>query len=140
MFSGIAILASGALVSATLWYLARSLPENTAIPEPYDDAEIRQILDQMGQRIVETRAAVAEGIERVDRTERRIKATVRRALSESEDGGTAALEAEARELFAGDGAGGGNSGVQLMPESLAEDPPSSIPGVPASYLARVRGA
>jgi len=87
--------------------------------------------------------AVSEGIERVARHERRIIATVKRARKELADHGfeSPGMEAEAAELRLVDGAGSGESEVSPMPALV--DPGqaghSSIKGVPAETLARVRG-
>lgn len=91
----------------------------------------------------DTILAVDEGISRVDRAERRIKATVTRARKELaalgyEDPG---LEAEAHELRAVDGAGGDQGGLQPVSEEVegAADEASSVPGVSAAQLRHVRG-
>lgn len=87
--------------------------------------------------------AVSEGIERTDRAERRIHATIKRARKELstlgyEDPG---LEAEATQLRIVDGDGGLKGGVQPLPEAVESptEEPSSIRGVPADTLRRVRG-
>ena len=98
--------------------------------------------DRLNQDFKSTTFAVAEGIERVDRSERRIHATVKRARAELkklgyEDPG---LEAEASQLREVDGEGSHGTEVLHLPEDVAPAPeaPSSVPGVPASTLARIR--
>ena len=91
----------------------------------------------------DTNVAVAEGIERVERTERRIASTVARARKELRESGYdhPGVEAEDHELRKRDGDGSDDGGVQLVPGAVEEDAdhPSSIRGVPASTLRRVRG-
>jgi len=87
--------------------------------------------------------AIAEGIERVDRADRRIKDTVRRARKELADDGYAhsGLEAEASEFRPIDGAGGPAGGLQPVPGALEEvdEAPSTIPGVTLAQLRQIRG-
>ena len=98
---------------------------------------------ELERRLKDTNVAVAEGIERTDRTERRIASTVARARKELRESGYdhPGVEAEDHELRKVDGVGGDNSGVQPVPGAVEEaaDPPSSIRGVPASTLRRIRG-
>ena len=74
--------------------------------------------------------AVAEGIERTDRAERRIKATVRRARAEfaEYDVEHAGLEAEAGELRLLDAGGSDGRRVPTVREEVEEapEPPTSI--------------
>jgi len=87
--------------------------------------------------------AVSEGIERVDRAERRVKATVARARTKLADLGydDAALESEAVELRLIDGDGSGKGGVPPVPAEVADAPQegSSVRGVPAETMRRARG-
>ena len=87
--------------------------------------------------------AVSEGIERTDRAERRIKATVQRARKQLETLGYVddPLEAEAVELRLLDGDGSEKSGVPPVSPEVAdvEETSSSIRGVPAETLRRARG-
>jgi len=95
------------------------------------------------RRVKELTFAVAEGIERVARHERRIHATVKRARKELADHGfeSAGLEAEATELRLVDGEGGADSRVSKVSEEVEvpDEAPSSIRGVSADELRRVRG-
>ena len=100
-------------------------------------------LIDLERRVKEYAIALSEGIERTDRAERRIKATVARARKELgklgyEDPG---LEAEAHELRVVDGKGSEDGGLQPVPEEVdgPGEEPSSIRGVPAATLQRVRG-
>lgn len=98
---------------------------------------------ELERRLKDTNVAVSEGIERTDRTERRIASTVARARKELRESGYdhPGVEAEDHELRKVDGVGGDQGGVQPVPGEVAAtaDPPSSIRGVPASTLRRVRG-
>ena len=87
--------------------------------------------------------AVSDGIERTDRAERRIKATVARARRQLaalgyEDPG---LEAEATELHLLDGEAIVKGGVSPVPAQVEEtaSAPSSVRGVPAETMRRARG-
>lgn len=88
--------------------------------------------------------AIEEGIERVDRAERRIKATVARAKKELRDNGaasTAALDEEALNLFGADDERSASSGVPPVSTEVesVDEAPSSIRGVSRETLRRVRG-
>lgn len=86
--------------------------------------------------------AVDEGIARVSRSERRVDATVKRARKELAALGyeSAGLEAEAAELRLVDGAGSPGGALPEVSEGVAPaDAPSSIRGVSAAQLRRVRG-
>jgi len=87
--------------------------------------------------------AVSEGIERTERAERRVQATVKRARKELAERGLsdAGLEAEDHQLSDIDGARGGNGEVPAVREPVARAAPeaSSIRGVPLATLHRVRG-
>ena len=98
----------------------------------FDGQETRSTLVAHEARFTELIFAVAEGISKVERTEARIRATVRRARAELEDGGTfsPALDAEATELRILDGGGGEEGPVQPLPASVEPPAPdlSDIPG------------
>ena len=98
---------------------------------------------ELERRLKDTNVAVAEGIERTDRTERRIASTVARARKELRESGLdhPGVEAEDHELRKVDGDGSHGTEVLNLPGAVEADPdaPSSIRGVPASYLRRVRG-
>ena len=98
---------------------------------------------ELEKRLKDTNVAVSEGIERTERTERRIASTVARARKELRESGYdhPGVEAEDHELRKVDGGGGENGGVQPVSRAVEADAnePSSIRGVPASTLRRVRG-
>lgn len=104
---------------------------------------LRAAQDPLDRRIQDLTLAVAEGIERVDRAERRIQASVKRARAELEASGVTdpRLDAEADGLRLVDGAGGDGGGVPAVSEDVGEPAPqaSSIRGVPLEVLERVRG-
>ena len=87
--------------------------------------------------------ALSEGIERTDRAERRIKATVARARKELKARGyeDPGLDAEAYELRDVDGKGGDDPGVLPLrgPVGQPTEDASSIRGVSLEELRRVRG-
>jgi len=87
--------------------------------------------------------AVSEGIERVDRSERRIQATVKRARKELAAEGIVdpGVEAEAHQLQLVDGDGGEPSPVPAVREQVApaSSEASSIKGVSLEQLRRARG-
>lgn len=87
--------------------------------------------------------AISDGIERTDRAERRIKATVKRARKELLSRGYVdpGLEAEGFELRELDGEGSDESELRPVQPSLGivEDETSSIRGVSLAALRRARG-
>jgi len=87
--------------------------------------------------------AVAEGIERVDRSERRIQGTVKRAQKKLAEHGFVdeGLEAEVDGLQLIDGDRGKEPGVQPVRSEVAsaEETPSSVAGVTQQQLRRARG-
>lgn len=88
----------------------------------------------------DVRAAVAHGIEDVERVNNRISATIRRTKAQLEEQGleSPALDAEATQLRVIDGGGSEPEGLPPVQEGVGEVQ-SSIPGVSAAELARVRG-
>jgi hypothetical protein len=81
-------------------------------------------LDELARKIELLTRAVAEGIEHVDRSERRVRATVaraRRELAES-DHVSPGLEAEWHDLRDFDGEGSETVGVPPVRENVARDP------------------
>ena len=118
---------------------APRLPLHAELFDPRLDA-LETGFDRITSDFKATNFAVSEGIERTDRSERRIHATIKRARKELgklgyEDPG---LEAEAHELRLIDGDGGDDGGVPAVPGEVAEvaSAPSSIPGVTADILRR----
>lgn len=98
---------------------------------------------EMSARIDQLSVAVSEGIQHVGRAEKRIAATIRSARAQLAESGyeDPRVEAEASQLELGDAGRGEIGPVQPVPAIVEADtdPPSSIPGVSSSQLARVRG-
>jgi len=89
---------------------------------------------------LDVRAAVAHGIEDVERVNNRISATIRRTKAQLDEHGleSPALDAEAAQLRVVDGGGGDDEPLPAVHEVVA-DVQSSIEGVSAAELAKVRG-
>lgn len=87
--------------------------------------------------------ALADGIERNDRAERRVRAVVARARKELADSGVAdpGLEAESQQLRLLDGEGSEAQGVSPVPAVVgdAAHEASSVKGVTVEQLRHVRG-
>jgi len=103
--------------------------------------KLKQLVREHGADHTDLRAAVAHGIEDVTRINNRINASLRRYREEREESGysSPALDAESENLRGVDGGGGGDDVLPFVPE-VVEDVQSSIPGVSAAELAKVRGA
>lgn len=134
-------------------FFGRKDPPETpsrASPEPFPDLraveerlnEHEQALDglaaavnQLGERIDDQRLAIAEGIERTERAERRIRASVQRARARLADSGLAddALDAEAEQLRFIDGDGSANGRVPPMRESMGGPPARDMSAFPGSW-------
>lgn len=99
--------------------------------------------DDVLKSVKDLTLAVAEGIERVTRAEKRIAKTVQRARAELKARGLEdpGLEAEDHELREFDGERGAEGGLRIVPGEV--DPPtpeaSSIKGVSVDDLRRARG-
>lgn len=117
-------------------------------PPPVEDAadtgrmldRHEQMIEALEERIDTLRLAVAEGIQHVERSENRIKATVRRAREKFAEEGfeSPGLDAEAAELRLIDGGGGEEGELPAVRQSV-ESPQSSIPGVTPEQLRSARG-
>lgn len=94
-------------------------------------------LEDLDRRIVTLTLATAEGIERVDRAERRIRSTVQRARKELAGFGyeSPGLEAEATELRLVDDGGSGDDGVQPLRPDVGdpEREEAQPPGIPGHF-------
>lgn len=94
-------------------------------------------LELLAKRLDTLTHAVAEGIERVDRSERRVRAVVKRAREElAEDGHVSdRLEAETHHLFGGDAPRGEEGRVPAVRPQVGDDP-ELTPGeaILAEYL------
>jgi hypothetical protein len=125
-----------AVVEGVGGQLAQLRDTLTAPSEPAPD--LADVWDEL-ERL---KAAVAEGIAHVERTESRIAGVVGRAQKELRRFGIRhpGVEAEAEQLQLVDGAGGDGRGVPAVSEDMA-NAPSSVPGVSRAQLmkARARG-
>jgi predicted nucleic acid-binding Zn-ribbon protein len=137
------------LSNKTLEDASRRIRELETQPPPVSDTtETDQRLEhfeieieQLQRKITELVHAISEGIERTERSERRIKASVRRARKELAEVGLEdpTLEAEVAELQLLDG-GGGEGLSPVQPELEDDDEhPSSIRGVSRDQLMKARG-
>lgn len=143
------VVASAALLltvtfAGACWVTFRALPtiierleRHPVPPLPSDNAPE---LAALNSRVDDLFTAVSQGILHVDRSEKRVQATIRRARSEFADGGFEhdGLEAEHAEFSVIDG--GGSEGVKLppVPPDVAGNE-SSIPGVSIEQLRAIRG-
>jgi len=102
-----------------------------------------QAIETLTRTMAETREAVAQGIQHVDRSERRIKATVTRARKQLKELGyeDPGLEAESADLQLVDDSGSEEVGVPPVQSDVAEPAKeaSSVRGVTLDQLRRVRG-
>lgn len=92
--------------------------------------DTRSVVESHTARLEELLFAVSEGIQKVERTENRIRATVRRAKEQLEDGGVSspALDAEASELRLLDGGARETEQVPSVPERVATPDMTDFPG------------
>jgi hypothetical protein len=109
----------------------RAIP--TAPPQPFDAAPVWGEFEAIRERLEEMRHAIAEGIERVDRSERRIQQVVRRAQKKLAEAGyqDAGVEAEADQLQFLNGNGSRREELQHMPANVA--PRLDVTGVPGTW-------
>jgi len=123
--------------------------ETAQIPDPQSDRleALEALVIEMGTQQASHQktitVAVAEGIERVDRSERRIKSTVTRAQKELRKRGfqDATLDAEATDISELNEVRGDQLELPSVHENVGatEQAPSSIPGVPRALMLRFRG-
>jgi len=112
-------------------------------PTPPHNCATREELDITNDKVKRLVGAIDEGIARVDRSEKRINATLARARKELKKRGyeDPGLEAEAAEFRDVNGAGSEEQRLPAVRAALAEaeEQASSIPGVPLATLQRARG-
>lgn len=103
-----------------------------------DDPRTAELVRQMQELTI----AVDTGVNRVQRSENRVRAIVQGARKELASHGFehAGLEAEASQLHDVDGGGGDAEPVPAVPENVEafDDTPSSIPGISVGTLRRAR--
>lgn len=141
------LVALGAVAFAgwvLLWTRGRFEGFDTAVREPYNDTAVLAALDvlddrlgglrddqqTLAEKINDQNLAIAEGIERVDRAERRVRSAVGRARKRMADLGYAddALEAEAESLRTVDAPVGDYEGMQPVSEAVEDRDLSAFPG------------
>lgn len=97
-----------------------------------------QRVDALEVKVQDLTLAVSEGVQRVQRSENRVRHIVQGAKRELADAGFEhpGVEAEARELRELDGGGGDHEAVPAVQEVVAHDPPlpSPIPGMSMSQF------
>lgn len=145
---GALVVLASMLILALYWAVVVGPRATTMAPPVVPDtpqtcagcAELVALCGQLQLDMQTCRAAVAGGIEHVDRVENRIRGTIKRARKELEEHGVEApgLEAEIASLPGEHGAGGAEEAMHLMPQSVAENE-SSVRGVSPEQLRRVRG-
>lgn len=123
--------------------LARSDTEEVRLRVSAVAANLETLIQMVENNKRTQTLAIAEGIEKVSRAERRVKATVQRAQANLESLGLtdAGVEAEATDLDETDGGRvDKRREMQLLPTEVdPAEQPSSIPGVSAETLRRARG-
>jgi len=139
---------AGAAVMVLILEVARGRRERNAVPPVAENVPRtcdghEEVMTRCLALVAEMdtlKAAVAGGIEHVDRIETRIQGAVKRARKELRDAGAEhpGLEAEAAQLSLVHGEGGGEPPVPLVQQPVAE-PESSVRGVSPEQLRRVRG-
>ena len=118
-------------------------PEVARVVLEGEVAKMGADVEELMRRVDHLVVAVAEGIERTDRAERRIRDTVKRARKELKAAGleNPGMEAEAEQLRLVDGDGGADGGLRPLPAPVESAAPeaSSIKGVSLETLQRARG-
>jgi len=122
---------------------------DTAHRAPYDDRAILTALDvhddrltslredqqTLAERIHDQNLAIAEGIQRVDRAERRVRSAVGRARKRLEEAGFVddGLEAEAEQLREFDGSERPSEGVPPVRSNVADAPARDMSAFPGDW-------
>jgi septation ring formation regulator EzrA len=105
----------------------------TAISQPIELDSVTREIEAIDERLQDMTLAIAEGIERVDRSERRVRQVVSRAKKQLEDFGIddPGLSAEAEQLRLDYGVGGEQAGVQQLPAPVAHR--VDVTGIPGAW-------
>lgn len=138
------------VLEATINGIAARVESLESTPTTGADPELERKVDDLCrahdvlERLIgDQTIAIAEGIERVDRAERRIKATVQSARRKLAESGHVddRVEAEAAQLHLEHGGGGLGNGVPPLSDDVEDpgDQGSSVPGVSIAQLQRARG-
>jgi len=128
----------------SLVYVGRAVVLRMNEPRPPGDDrvatdEIALLATRFHAEIESLRFAIAEGIERTDRAEKRVQKTVASARRLLRENGLehAPLEAEAAELHERDGAGVDEQPVLPVPPSVAPTRRLYFPGASPEFLRRI---
>lgn len=138
------IVAGLEAVQTALVQVDRAQPAESALTDLTEQVtQVTAEVEDLQHQFKDVLQAVAEGIERTERAERRVQQTVKRARKELKDRDLEdpGLEAEAEQLRIGDGGRSPDIGLQPMPTGVgpAAEAASSIKGVSVAALHRVRG-
>lgn len=123
-----------------------SIAQPATTPHQCDTEAVRLELEALEARTLEDsgrlRLAIAEGIERVDRAEKRVQKTVSSARKLVRENGLehAGLEAEYSELLERDGEASPAVELPALPEPVVDDRPTGIPGISRAELNRITEA
>jgi len=101
--------------------------------------ELSAAHDQLEEAVSQQTIAIAEGIERAERAERRVRASVQRARAKLREHGleSDALDAEAAQLREDDGGRSREGGMQPMPAHMANGAAAPDSEAQLSFLKRV---
>jgi len=144
----VAIATLAALTSSVVWAVRVFSQQIDLVGPPRDSTETLEHIaqaarerDELERRIDQLTQAVAEGIERVDRAEKRIRKSVTSARKLVRENGLEhpAIEAEYEELRERDAEPIEGGELQLVPEPVEEDRKTGIPGLSPATLAAMRG-
>ena len=129
-----------------LWSFKRFEQVETAMIRPtetvFDDSKLRYELEAQAEAIErlqniakDQNVAISEGIERTDRAERRVRATVARAKKRLDEAGYSdeGIQAEIQEFDQADGFGGRESPVQPLPNGLAQSTQPDMTAFPGRW-------
>lgn len=96
--------------------------------------QVVELESRIDRRVKELTIAIEEGIERVDRSERRVKAVVQRAQRRASEHGFVdeTLEVEAENLRRDDEGGSGSGGMQTVLEDVVDRPRFDAQGIPGT--------
>jgi hypothetical protein len=141
LLAALLLVGAAGRVLSRIQALERRAP--TRPPQPYDDTAIWAKLRELQGIAEDQTLAIAEGIERVDRAEKRVVETVRRAKRRADQAGYTdpGVEAEVAALERGDGAGSEPGQLSLVQPDVAAaaETSSSVKGVSREQLQRARG-
>lgn len=140
------ILSMVGTIGVLLWSFMRFEQIETAMIRPtetaYDDSKLRyeleaqaEAIDRLQNTVKDQNVAISEGIERTDRAERRVRATVARAKKRLDDAGYSdeGIQAEIQEFDQADGFGGRAGPVQPLPNGLAESSQPDMSAFPGRW-------